>query len=81
MNAIDTVMDPSLCQGALGEIMADEAPVIVAGCKLDLRDERNPWSFEHVVAPLMQHNEIVDVKRIMWKRVPEDKRAIFCFSY
>ncbi|GJU32373.1 hypothetical protein Tco_1175962 [Tanacetum coccineum] len=29
VNAIDTVMDPSLCQGALGEIMADEVIVLL----------------------------------------------------
>ncbi|GJT53268.1 zinc finger, CCHC-type containing protein [Tanacetum coccineum] len=31
VNAIDTVMDPSLCQGALGEIMADEVIVLLGG--------------------------------------------------
>ncbi|GKB98718.1 hypothetical protein Tco_0984855 [Tanacetum coccineum] len=31
MNTIDTVMDPSLCQGALGEIMTDEVIVLLGG--------------------------------------------------
>ncbi|GJV60670.1 hypothetical protein Tco_1466770, partial [Tanacetum coccineum] len=33
VNAIDTVMDPSLCQGALGEIMADEV-ILLLGVQL-----------------------------------------------
>ncbi|GJS63407.1 hypothetical protein Tco_0677971 [Tanacetum coccineum] len=53
-------MDPSLCQGALGEIMADEVPVIDVGYKLDLRDEHNPWSFEQMVAPLMQQYKEIE---------------------
>ncbi|GKE84870.1 hypothetical protein Tco_1558612, partial [Tanacetum coccineum] len=31
VNTIDTVIDPSLCQGALGEIMADEVIVLLGG--------------------------------------------------
>ncbi|XWS31589.1 hypothetical protein CRYUN_Cryun23aG0089200 [Craigia yunnanensis] len=31
-----------------------KAPVIVVGCKLDLRDERQPMNLEQVMAPIMQ---------------------------
>ncbi|PSR86066.1 Mitochondrial Rho GTPase [Actinidia chinensis var. chinensis] len=31
-----------------------KVPVIVVGCKLDLRDERHPMSLEQVVAPIMR---------------------------
>ncbi|GLT52741.1 hypothetical protein SLA2020_260630 [Shorea laevis] len=31
-----------------------KAPVIVVGCKLDLRDERQPMSLEQVMGPIMQ---------------------------
>ncbi|XVF32588.1 hypothetical protein REPUB_Repub17cG0095100 [Reevesia pubescens] len=31
-----------------------KAPVIVVGCKLDLRDERQPMNLEQVMAPVMQ---------------------------
>ncbi|XP_010535310.1 PREDICTED: mitochondrial Rho GTPase 2-like [Tarenaya hassleriana] len=31
-----------------------KAPVIVVGCKLDLRDERHPVSLEQIMAPIMQ---------------------------
>ncbi|GKA07460.1 mitochondrial Rho GTPase 2-like protein, partial [Tanacetum coccineum] len=37
-----------------------KVPVIVAGYKLDLRDEHNSWSFEHVVAPLMQQYKEIE---------------------
>ncbi|PWA46251.1 hypothetical protein CTI12_AA510570 [Artemisia annua] len=32
-----------------------KVPVIVVGCKLDLRDEQYPMSLEQVMAPIMQH--------------------------
>ncbi|PSS26530.1 Mitochondrial Rho GTPase [Actinidia chinensis var. chinensis] len=31
-----------------------KVPVIVVGCKLDLRDEQNPMSLEQVMSPIMQ---------------------------
>ncbi|GLT36319.1 hypothetical protein SLA2020_107050 [Shorea laevis] len=31
-----------------------KAPIVVVGCKLDLRDERQPMSLEHVMGPIMQ---------------------------
>lgn len=31
-----------------------KVPVIVAGCKLDLRDEQQPVSLEQVMSPIMQ---------------------------
>ena len=31
-----------------------KVPVIVVGCKLDLRDEREPMSIEQLMSPIMQ---------------------------
>ncbi|KAJ4843022.1 Mitochondrial Rho GTPase 2 [Turnera subulata] len=66
-----------LCSFWLEELrrLQVKAPVVVVGCKLDLRDENEPVSLEHLMGPIMQrYREIetcIECSAVTLMQVPD----------